>query len=147
MTSPRVRTNLLAVAASGLLVLAACGSSAAKTAPTSATVADKPATTNAPPVAAVPNADGSVTVTVTVGTDDFDTTGGKRVVGIKKGANVTVQLTDAASDEQYHLHGYDLEATAKKGAAGTISFTATQTGQFDLESHITEKTLLVLFVS
>ena len=108
---------------------------------------DAPATTNAPPVPAATNADGSVTVTVTVGTDDFDTTGGKRVVGIKKGSQVTIALTDPSIDEQYHLHGYDIEVNAPKGTAGKISFTADETGQFDLESHVTEKTLLVLYVS
>ena len=86
-------------------------------------------------------------MTVTVGTDDFDTTGGKRVVGIKKDSHVTIALTDASTDEQYHLHGYDIEANAAKGATAKMSFTADETGQFDLESHDTEKILLVLYVS
>ncbi|MDQ1425923.1 MAG: hypothetical protein QOD72_3421 [Acidimicrobiaceae bacterium] len=152
----RIRSLGVAVVSVAALALAGCGSSAPKasstsTAPTTGgadtTAADEPATTNAPPVPASTNADGSVTVTVNVGTDDFDTTGGKRVVAIKKGTQVTVELTDAAADEQYHLHDYDIEVSAAKGTAGKISFTADETGQFDLESHVTEKVLLVLFVS
>jgi uncharacterized lipoprotein YbaY len=82
-----------------------------------------------------------------VGTDDFDTTGGKRVVGIKKGASVTIELIDASTDDEYHLHGYDIEVAAAKGTTGKLTFTADETGQFDLESHTTNKILLVLFVS
>ena len=82
-----------------------------------------------------------------MGTDDFDTTGGKRVVSVKKGTNVTIELTDPANDDEYHLHGYDIEVEATKGTPGKISFTADETGQFDLESHVTNKTLLVLYVS
>jgi hypothetical protein len=108
---------------------------------------DESATTNAPPAPAPRNADGSVTVKVSVGTDDFETTGGKRVVGITKGTQVTLELTDPAIAEEYHLHGYDIEVSARKGQAGKMSFTADDTGQFDLESHVTEKVLLVLFVS
>jgi hypothetical protein len=59
---------------------------------------------------------------------------------------VTLEFTDPTQDQTYHLHGYDLETDAKKGETGKISFTADQTGQFDVESHITNKTLLVIVV-
>jgi hypothetical protein len=52
----------------------------------------------------------------------------------------------ASEAEDYHLHGYDLEQKADAGKTSTFEFTADQTGQFDLESHLTEKTLLVLVV-
>jgi hypothetical protein len=154
------RWHRLALVSAVVIALAGCGSSSPKAssasvvpittaagAGTTAATDDAPATTNAPPVPASTNADGSVTVTVMVGTDDFDTTGGKRVVGIKKGSQVTIELTDPSIDQQYHLHGYDIEVDAAKGATGKISFTADETEQFDLESHVTEKTLLVLYVS
>jgi hypothetical protein len=88
-----------------------------------------------------------VTVSVTVGTDDFDTTGGKRVVSVKEGTSVTIEVTDPANDDEYHLHGYDIEVEATKGTPGRMSFTADETGTFELESHTTEKVLLVLVVS
>jgi hypothetical protein len=84
---------------------------------------------------------------VKVGTDDFDTSKGTRVVSVPKGASVTLEFTDPSVDQQYHLHGYDLEAEAKKGETAKISFTADQTGQFDVESHVSNKTLLVLVVA
>ncbi len=73
--------------------------------------------------------------------------GGKRVVGVKKGTNVSIELTDPASAQSYHLHGYDIETEAAKGATSKIAFTATKTGQFDLESHTTNSVILVIFVS
>jgi hypothetical protein len=108
------------------------------------TVEDEPTPTSGPPVPATV-ADGRATIDVTVGTDDFTTTGGTRVVSVPKGTSVTINMT-ASEAEDYHLHGYDLEQKADAGKTSTFEFTADQTGQFDLESHLTEKTLLVLVV-
>jgi hypothetical protein len=152
-TSPLTR-GLVAAVALGSLTLAACGSDASNADPTVAptaaasettAAADEPATTNAPAVPA-DIANGAATITVTVGTDDFETSGGTRVVSVPKGTDVTVAITDATTDQEYHLHGYDLEVAAKKGETGKIQFVADQTGQFDVESHNTETTLLVLVV-
>ncbi|CAB4873910.1 unannotated protein [freshwater metagenome] len=143
------RTLVLGIAL-GSFAIGGCSSDAttspATSPATAASVAvDQPATTNAPAVPATV-ANGAATITVTVGTDDFDTSGGTRVVSVPKGTVVSIALTDAAADQEYHLHGYDVEASAKKGETATISFTANTTGQFDLESHSTEGTLLVLVV-
>ena len=100
--------------------------------------------TSGPPVPATVT-DGKATIDVTVGTDDFTTSGGTRVVSVPKGTAVTINMT-APDAEDYHLHGYDLEQKADAGKTSTFEFTADQTGQFDLESHLTEKTLLVLVV-
>ena len=121
------------------------GSSSGSTAAGSATtVADEPTPTSGPPVPATVTG-GKATIDVTVGTDDFTTTGGTRVVSVPKGTSVTINMT-APQAEEYHLHGYDLEQKPDAGKTSTFEFTADQTGQFDLESHITEKTLLVLVV-
>jgi hypothetical protein len=143
--------------ASGASTTAAGAASTTTASPASTTTAggasttaasdDEPATTNAPPVPVSTNADGLASVSVVVGTDDFETTGGKRVVSVKKGTTISISLTDPSIAEEYHLHGYDLEFEAAKGAAGKVTFTADETGQFDLESHTTEKILLVLVVS
>jgi hypothetical protein len=125
----------------------AAASTTTTVASTTTAAADAPPTTNAAPVSAPTGADGSVTVSVTVGTDDFDTTGGKRVVAISKGAPVTIEITDPAMDQEYHLHGYDIEVDAPKGTPAKLSFTADETGEFELESHVNEKVLLVLSVS
>ena len=105
---------------------------------------DEPTPTSGPPVPATVT-DGKATIDVTVGTDDFTTSGGTRVVSVPKGTAVTINMT-APDAEDYHLHGYDLEQKADAGKTSTFEFTADQTGQFDLESHLTEKTLLVLVV-
>ena len=107
-------------------------------------VEDEPTPTSGPPVPATVT-DGKATIDVTVGTDDFTTSGGTRVVSVPKGTAVTINMT-APDAEDYHLHGYDLEQKADAGKTSTFEFTADQTGQFDLESHLTEKTLLVLVV-
>jgi hypothetical protein len=134
------------------LVLSACGSdskSASTTDAPATTVAadDPPASTSAPAVPASTNPDGSVDISVTVGTDDFETSQGARVVSVPKGATVTISLTDPGADQEYHLHGYDVEVAATKGQMASLSFTADQTGQFDLESHDTEAILLVIVVA
>jgi hypothetical protein len=153
MSFHRSRVSGAVLASVVLFTLVGCGSSTSKSSPsasdaaTTTAVDDPPATTNAPPVDAVPNADGSVTIKVAVGTDDFDTTGGKRVVGVKKGANVTIELTDASVDQKYHLHDYEIEIETAKGATGTMTFIADKPGQHDLESHVTNKVILVIFVS
>jgi heme/copper-type cytochrome/quinol oxidase subunit 2 len=133
------------------LGLAACGSSSGNgsTGTTAAaaaetTIADELTPTSAPPTPASVT-DGKATIDVKVGTDDFTTSGGARVVSVPKGTAVTINITSADAEE-YHLHGYDIEQNADPGETATFEFTADQTGQFDLESHVTENTLLVLVV-
>ena len=131
------------------VALTACGSSGSSSGSgssgtTATTIEDEPTPTSGPPVPATVT-DGKATIDVTVGTDDFTTSGGTRVVSVPKGTAVTINMT-APDAEDYHLHGYDLEQKADAGKTSTFEFTADQTGQFDLESHLTEKTLLVLVV-
>ena len=64
---------------------------------------------------------------------------------MRRASGRTINMTSSDAEE-YHLHGYDLEQKAAPGVTSTFEFTADQTGQFDLESHLTEKTLLVLVV-
>ena len=139
------------------ITLAACGSSSSSnsdaelTSDTTITtedesVMDAPASTVVAPTDAVVNADGSVSIEVNVGVDDYDTLAGERVVKVALGSAVTITLTDTTEDQDYHLHIYDIGAEAKKGEPGVISLVVDQAGQFDVESHTTGKTLLVLVV-
>ena len=107
---------------------------------------DTPATTVVAPTDATINADGSVSIDVKVGIDDFDTLAGERIVEVALGTAVTITLTDPTEDQDYHLHAYDVSVQAKKGEPGIISLVVDQAGQFDLESHMSGKTLLVLVV-
>ena len=139
------------------ITLAACGSSSSSnsdaelTSDTTITtedesVMDAPASTVVAPTDAVVNADGSVSIEVNVGVDDYYTLAGERVVKVALGSAVTITLTDTTEDQDYHLHIYDIGAEAKKGEPGVISLVVDQAGQFDVESHTTGKTLLVLVV-
>ena len=149
------KTTLVAglIAAASLLV--ACGGDDAATDsdsdPTTAMSTEAPAqedesvTTNAPATPADVT-DGAASISVTVGVDDFETSGGTRVVSVPAGTVVTISLTNPDAADEFHLHGYDVEAAAEKGETVSLEVTADETGRFDLESHETEATLLVLVV-
>ncbi len=133
------------------ITLTACGSSSSSTSETSMLAdeeetMDATASTVVAPTDAVVNADGSISINVIVGTDDYDTLAGERVVNVALGSAVTITLTDPNEDQDYHLHVYDVGAEAKKGEPGVISLVVDQAGQFDVESHTTGQLLLVLVV-
>jgi ABC-type Fe3+-hydroxamate transport system substrate-binding protein len=133
------------------ITLTACGTSSSSTSETSMLADDEEAvdaiaTTVVAPTDAVVNADGSFGINVIVGTDDYETLAGERVVKIALGSAVTITLTDPNEDQDYHLHVYDVGAEAKKGEPGVISLVVDQAGQFDVESHTTGQLLLVLVV-
>ena len=124
-------TPLIAVA-----VLGACGgaTSSDTTLPSDSTVATSDS--SAGKLAAA-------TINVTVGTDS----GKDRVENVALGSQVTLNITNPAADDEFHLHGYDLEAgKTPKGETATISFTADKTGEFEVESHVTEELILTIIV-
>ena len=140
-----------------VITLTACGSSSSTTNETAIAAdttiisedegaVDETASTVVTPTDAIVNADGSISINVIVGTDDYDTLAGDRVVKVALGSAVTITLTDPNEDQDYHLHVYDVGAQAKKGEPGVISLVVDQAGQFDVESHTTGKMLLVLVV-
>jgi hypothetical protein len=85
-----------------------------------------------------------VTINVTVGTDS----GAGRRENVALGAPVTVELVNPGSDDEFHLHGYDLSTgETPRGVTSSISFTADKAGEFELESHVAGDVLVVLVVS
>jgi hypothetical protein len=116
-------------------------SSAATTAPAGA--ATTAASSTNPTEVQVPGADDEIIVQV--GIDDAATTG-SRVEKVAVGADVVLRLIDESSDEEYHIHGYDLEQKVAKGVEAQFEFTADQKGSFEVESHTTDKVLVVLQV-
>ncbi|MFM8452805.1 MAG: hypothetical protein ACKOAQ_08105 [Acidimicrobiaceae bacterium] len=62
------------------------------------------------------------------------------------GSKVQIKLLNPDADDEFHLHGYDLTATATAGQETMIEFTADQLGSFDLESHTTGDWILTLVV-
>ena len=69
-----------------------------------------------------------------------------RVENVALNQPVVITL-QSDSDEEYHLHGYELEKKAAAGTEVSFSFNATMPGDFELESHTTDQVLLVLHVS
>ncbi|HNJ98776.1 MAG TPA: hypothetical protein PLV13_11660, partial [Ilumatobacteraceae bacterium] len=103
----------------------------------------KSSTTAAPTTEASTNTAGSITIDVTVGTDS----GEDRVENIPLGATVTLNITDPAADQTYHVHDYDFEQEVAAGETATFTFTADKAGTFEVESHVTEEVILVLEVA
>lgn len=101
--------------------------------PTSTTV-DAGTTTTVP---------GPVRISVTVGQDS----GPDRVETVPLGTSVEVTLTNPTDTDNFHLHGYDIETgDIAAGTPAIISFTATQAGSFEIESHVSHEAYLVIEV-
>ena len=66
-------------------------------------------------------------------------------VQVKQGEKVTITVASDVADT-LHVHGYDLEAEFGPGKPGSVSFTADQSGLFEVETHDTEKLLFQLVV-
>ena len=61
------------------------------------------------------------------------------------GQTVVLRLL-SDTDQDYHVHGYDLEKQAAAGVEATFEFTADKAGTFEVESHTTDKVLATLQV-
>ena len=122
-----------------LVGLAACSSDSTST----DTVAAVETTVNTFSDTSTTISDGSITIEVVVG----ENSGPDRVEEIPLGAQVTLQFTNPDADDEYHVHGYDLGGgVTKKGEMKTFTFTADKAGDYEIESHISEKVLAVIRV-
>lgn len=146
-----------------VVALAACGSDNSKSsasptatsAATSGSVSTSPAPSGTAPspastgdtAAPEPSsiAGASDEIIVHVGVDDA-ATAGSRVENVKLGDNVILRLT-SDSDEDYHVHGYELEQKVAAGVEAQFEFRADMAGDFEVESHVTDKVYVVLHVS
>ena len=63
------------------------------------------------------------------------------------GSTVRLKILNPDADDEFHLHGYDLESgVTPAGQEAIIEFTADKLGTFDLESHVTGEWILTLVV-
>lgn len=137
------RTLLIPVA---VLALAACSDDD----PSGGAATDPPVATTAavtPPSMSTedkPVAGGEHEIIVQVGVDDAATLG-SRVEQVPVGSDVVLRLL-SEGDEDYHVHGFDLEKRVAAGVEAVFRFTVDQPGRFDVESHTTEQVLLVIDV-
>lgn len=82
--------------------------------------------------------------TLTVG----ENSGVKNIISFTKGSNVELTIVNPNSDDEVHLHGYDLTTgNLPKGEKGVISFIADEAGDFEVESHISEEVLSIVRIS
>ena len=122
-----------------LVGLAACSSDSTST----DTVAAVETTVNTFSDTSTTISDGSIIIEVVVG----ENSGPDRVEEVSLGAEVTLQFTNPDADDEYHVHGYDLGGgVTKKGEMKTFTFTADKAGDYEIESHISEKVLAVIRV-
>ena len=142
-----------------IALTAACGSDNGSSASTTAIAASAPgqADTTAPASSPSPGVTGDTAapgtnqipgapneIIVHVGVDDAATVG-SRVEKVKLGDHVVLRLV-SDTDETYHVHGYDLEQKVAAGVEAQFEFTADKAGDFEVESHNTEKVYVVLHV-
>ena len=59
---------------------------------------------------------------------------------------VTIIIT-TPTDDAAHLHGYEVEMDIPAGVPTELTFTATMSGSYELESHVTDAVWLNLVVS
>ena len=121
--------------------------SSTSTAPTTTASASASTTTlYAPPATqpdATPPAEPTI-ISVTVGVDSAT----DRIEPVALGTEVTLIIPNPDSDDEFHLHGYDLGdgIIVPAGQPSTYTFTASKPGDFELESHKTDIVLLILRV-
>lgn len=84
--------------------------------------------------------DGPVQIDVVVGVDS----GEDRIVKVTVGADITLNITNPNADDEYHVHGIDIEQEAAMGEMATLNFTITEAGTYEVESHITEDVLVII---
>lgn len=148
MSTPRFLL-LIPIAA---LTLVACGSDDDKAADTAAptttaaaaattTVAGGTETSEGPTTTGAPQ-EGPVQIDVVVGTDS----GPDRVVTVKTGSDITLNITNPDAADEFHVHGVDLEQSVDAGVMATFNFTVDTAGTYEVESHTTEEVLLVIQV-
>lgn len=121
----------LCIAAFALIALTSCGGTSTSTTTIASTssVVENPSTFE---------------YTMTIGKN----TGTDVVIEVIEGQTVELTIVNPDSHDDVHLHGYDLSTgVIEKGQAGVITFTATKTGEFDIESHETEEVVSILKVT
>lgn len=104
--------------------------------------ADLPGDTADLPPMPPATADLPLVIDVTVGLDS----GPDRIEQIPVGTPVTLQLVNPNAVDEYHVHGIDL-GDGQEFAAGQVAsftFTLDAPGEYEVESHLTNKVLVIL---
>lgn len=149
----------VAIIPAALLLFAACSSDSAGGTPAQGTtlsigtasavpgvVSTLPGvTTTAPPTGDASSGsaiDGPVQIDVVVGVDSAP----DRVELVKLGSDVTLNITNPAAADQFHVTVAEIDQQVKAGVTATINFIADQAGTYEVDSASTGDVLLVLEV-
>ena len=88
--------------------------------------------------------DGIVRISVTVGVDS----GPDRIEEVSVGDSVELTMLNPDEDDEFHVHGFDLGGDeTPAGDEKVFAFTASEAGDFEVESHATGDVLVVIRVS
>jgi hypothetical protein len=68
--------------------------------------------------------------------------GGARTVRLARDDDVVLNVR-ADTDDEVHLHGYNMHLHLKRGQPATLRFTAKRTGRFSAELHKADTELVV----
>ncbi|MFM8388896.1 MAG: hypothetical protein ACKOA5_06595 [Actinomycetota bacterium] len=135
----------------GLLVLSACGGNDNPTVdttpiPTTVDIENTVENTAAPVDTVAPTTveDDTVRISVTVGVDS----GPDRIEEVAVGDAIELTMVNPDEDDEFHVHGFDLGGDeTPAGEEKVFAFTATEAGDFEVESHVTGDVLVVIRVS
>ncbi|MGB8860842.1 MAG: hypothetical protein WCC60_16400 [Ilumatobacteraceae bacterium] len=86
---------------------------------------------------------GPVQIDVVVGADS----GENRIERVTVGAEITLNITNPDTDDEFHVHGIELEQSVAAGEMATFNFTVDAAGTYEVESHLTEDVLVVIEAS
>ena len=143
------------LATAATVALTSCGTAETPVAETTTTTSPTPTPTPTttptakptvvPKTSSTPASTADVTVDVSIAGGKI-TAGGQAVVKAKPGQ--TVRIT-AVSDvpESLHVHGYDKTLDLKPGKPGSVEFTTSTKGIFEVETHESGKLVFKLQVS
>lgn len=88
--------------------------------------------------------DDTVRISVTVGVDS----GPDRIEEVAVGDAIELTMVNPDEDDEFHVHGFDLGGDeTPAGEEKVFAFTATEVGDFEVESHVTGDVLVVIRVS
>lgn len=83
-------------------------------------------------------------ISVTVGVDS----GPDRIEEVAVGDAIELTMVNPDEDDEFHVHGFDLGGEdTPAGEEKVFAFTATEAGDFEVESHATGDVLVVIRVS
>ena len=90
----------------------------------------------------LPVLDGPAQFDVRIGVDS----GPKRVERVKRGSDVTLNISNPNAADEFHVHTVDMEQKVAKGAIATFNFKVDANGTIEVESHVSNTVIITIEV-